>query len=188
MSAHRAAATGGSRRVSVHGQSPPHYHGIERDLGHMAESATVPKRVLVVDDVPEIATMVRNTLSRLRGIALDVTTEANAERAQELATQEAYDLVISDYRMKEANGLQVLSAARTRHPQGLRILMTGYHEIPATSQDIQRASVDSYLSKPIQTQELLLILSSMLAGDEKALARQRALARETERTTLTLGA
>lgn len=158
------------------------------DPDQMTEMAPAPKRILVVDDLPEISTMVRSALARLRDVRLEVLTEANAQRARELASREPFDLVISDYRMKEANGLQILSAARARHPQGLRVLMTGYHEIPATPEDIQRACVDSYLSKPIQTQELLLILAGMLAGDERTLACQRALARETEKATLALGA
>ena len=142
----------------------------------------VQKKVLVVDDLPEIGDIVRATLHRVRLAKVHVTIEINSRRALDLVERESYDLVISDFRMREVNGLQVLAAARRHHPEGIRVLMTGYHDIPATARDIEEASVDAYVQKPLQTQEFLLMALELLQQNEDALREHRAAARHLERT------
>lgn len=137
-------------------------------------------RVLIVDDIREIGATVKGTLARMRS-PTDLIVETDPDRARRLVQENDFDLVISDYRMPGITGLQVLSAARERNPKGLRILMTGYHEIPATAGELERAGVDAYLSKPVQARDLLALVGAMLAGDERIVEQQRRFARDIER-------
>ncbi|HVM45468.1 MAG TPA: response regulator [Candidatus Thermoplasmatota archaeon] len=142
--------------------------------------AQAPLRALVVDDIPEICNMYRALFRRIRGIDVELTVETDPAAAIARLSETAYDLVVSDFRMKGADGIDVLRAARERNPAGRRVLMTGYNEIPASIQRIREARIDAYLQKPLRTQELLVLISDLLRGDERALAAYREHAGELE--------
>lgn len=137
-------------------------------------------RVLVVDDIVEICNLYQALFRRIRGVDVELAVETDPCAAMERLRTESFDLVISDFRMKHADGIDVLNAARENHPRGRRILMTGYNEIPTTIDRIREARIDAYLQKPLKTQDLLLMVTDVLSGDDTRLAAYRADAREME--------
>lgn len=142
------------------------------------EEATA--RVLVVDDVPEICQIFRDVRMRIRSPRVQLVTEINSQRALERLRAESFDLVVSDYRMREVDGVEVLKEARARNPSGYRVLMTGYNEIPTTMSRIRDARIDGYIQKPLRGQELLLFLLGFLNHEESHVEEYRAHAREIE--------
>lgn len=146
-----------------------------------AKASARPLRALVVDDIPEICSMYRAIFRRIRGIDVELVVETDPEEAiRQIRESGPFDLVVSDFRMKGADGIDVLTAARERSPNGRRVLMTGYNEIPASIDRIRSARVDAYLQKPLKTQELLIMVSDLLAGDDAAIATYRSHAGELE--------
>ncbi|HLE96102.1 MAG TPA: response regulator [Candidatus Thermoplasmatota archaeon] len=143
-------------------------------------TATSTREVLVVDDMPEICDFLAALLGRARSLDVRVRTEINGARALDLVRTRPFDLVISDFRMREVDGIELLTAARLTHPQGLRVLMTGYNEIPATNDRIRQAKVDAYLQKPLRSQDLLLLVLELMTGNVDILASCRSQAREME--------
>lgn len=142
------------------------------------------KQILVVDDIPEIGDLFRFIHRRIRTVPTQLTVEVNSARALELARRERFDVIVTDYRMREVDGIELLLASRAHHPTGRRVLMTGYNEIPTTMERIQSASIDAYVQKPLRSQDILMLLIDMLQGDPTTLDTYRARAREIE----TLGA
>ena len=138
------------------------------------------REVLVVDDLPEIGDFFRALMRRMHDFDIRLTTEANSEAAVKLVREHKYDLVISDFRMKQADGIEVLSAARSSNPEGLRVLMTGYNEIPTTMDRIRKAGVDAYIQKPLKSQDILLLIFDFLNGNKGAIDAFRHEARELE--------
>lgn len=141
-------------------------------------------RALVVDDIPEICDLYRALFRRIRGIDVDLTVETDPSEAIRRVGEASYDLVISDFRMKHADGVDVLTAARAANPRGRRILMTGYNEIPTTIERIREARIDAYVQKPLNAQDLLLMMTDVLTGDEDRLAKYREEAHEMEEIAL----
>lgn len=142
---------------------------------------TAPRReILVVDDLPEIGEFFRALMRRLREFDVHLTTEIDSERALRLVAENRYDLVVSDFRMRQVDGVQVLTQARQTNPNGRRILMTGYNEIPASVERIREASVDAYIQKPLKSQDLLLLIIDFLHGNPETLEACRAHARDLE--------
>ena len=137
--------------------------------------------VLVVDDLPEICAFFRDIRRRIRTVEVDLETETNSQRAIERLRAKRFDLVVSDFRMREAHGIDVLRAAREANPVGHRILMTGYNEVPAPLEHIRDAGVDAYIQKPLNTQDMLLMLLGFLRDDARSIAEFREHARELER-------
>ncbi|MEA3200023.1 MAG: hypothetical protein QOE90_1451 [Thermoplasmata archaeon] len=143
-------------------------------------ATTDTARVLVVDDVPEILDLFKGLMRRVRVMPVQLVTEVNSQRAKELAASEPFDLVISDFRMRQVDGVEVLLAACGRNPSGRRVLMTGYNEVPTGIHRIQAARIDAYVQKPLRSQEVLQLVLDMLQGSAAALDDSRARAREME--------
>lgn len=140
-----------------------------------------PKRILVVDDVPEILMFFKDVARRIREHHVDLVVEANAQRAIERIWTEKFDVVISDCRMREHDGVTVLTAAREANVHGIRVMMTGYNVVPATIDRVTEMKVDAYLRKPLAMQDAFLLLRALLSNDENALRECRQHARTVER-------
>lgn len=173
------AASGGPRqrdRVSL-----PHFLPFDPPAPRgMADLWPEPVRVLVVDDVPEICQIFQAVRRRIRFPVIEMRSETHPERALALVRQEAFDLVVSDFRMRGPDGAQILSAARARNPQGYRVLMTGYNELPTTIEHLRAAGVDVYLHKPFRSHDLLLLLLTFVRRDETTIEALRAASRIAE--------
>jgi DNA-binding NtrC family response regulator len=85
-------------------------------------------RILVVDDEPAVLLFTSTVLGRAN---FDVATAASAEEAVQRMGQEAFDLVVTDFRMRGESGEAVVLAARGQQPKNPVIIMTGWiHELP----------------------------------------------------------
>jgi two-component system response regulator HydG len=138
------------------------------------------RRVLVVDDLPEIARFFEALGKRMAPFDVTVDTQTDGRRALDMIAKVRYDLVVSDFRLGEVDGLDVLTCARRASPKARRVLMTGYNEVPATMERILEARVDAYMQKPLQAQDVMLLLLELLTGNESTLNACRARARELE--------
>jgi DNA-binding NtrC family response regulator len=137
-------------------------------------------RALVIDDIPEIGNLYRSIFKRVRGFDVDLTIETDPIVAIKRVRETRFDLVVSDFRMKGGDGIDVLAAAHASHPKGRRVLMTGYNEVPTSIERIRSAHIDAYVQKPLRTQDLLIMMNDLLVGDETALIKYRLVANELE--------
>jgi DNA-binding NtrC family response regulator len=138
------------------------------------------REVLVVDDLPEIGDFFVGLLAHLKGFDIRVRAETSPAEAMALLRERRFDLVISDFRMKDHDGIEVLAAARSASPSTGRILMTGYNEIPTPMERIREAQVDAYVQKPLKSQDLLMLIFHFLHNDKDAIDACRRAAREME--------
>ena len=116
------------------------------------ESAQKKARILVVDDQRNM----RTTLAMLlRGAGHEVDTAENGKQGCELGAHEGYDLVITDLRLGEPDGLAVLRAVREVQPSTEVMVMTAYGTIESAVEAMRLGAFD-YLQKPFSEQELLL--------------------------------
>ncbi len=109
-----------------------------------------PARILVVDD-EEIA---RTNLEYiLRKDGYQVTGSPSAVAALEQLTQKEFDIVLTDLKMEQMDGMQLLEAIKQRAPQTEVVMITGYATVH-TAVDALRKGAAHYLSKPIDLEEL----------------------------------
>ncbi len=107
--------------------------------------------ILLVDDDD----LVRQTLSMLlEREGFSVVSAASGREALEKARQRTFDLVISDVRMSEMNGVQTVAALRQVLPDAHMILITGFADEEAPIQAL-RLGVDDYLKKPFDLDAFL---------------------------------
>jgi CheY-like chemotaxis protein len=114
-------------------------------------------RILIVDDDPEVATMLARSLTR-RGYQIDSTS--SAEDALARASEVAYDAALLDLVMPGRDGSELADALRQKLP-GLTIaLVTGYKHSPLI-QSAARSGV-AVFTKPLVIQDLVDYLQAEL--------------------------
>ena len=84
----------------------------------------------------------------------DVETASTSARARKILLSKEFDLVISDLRLPDQDGINLLSWLREQKKNTPFIIMTGYAEIQSAVQCMKLGATD-YISKPIQPDELL---------------------------------
>jgi two-component system, NtrC family, response regulator AtoC len=102
------------------------------------------EKILVVDDEPLMRRFVTETLLRKK---IEVVSAEDGKAALHLLKTHAFDLVISDMRLPDLSGLELLKSAKETHPSLLFILMTAYAS-DNTAADAMRWGAFNYLIKP----------------------------------------
>ena len=126
--------------------------------------------VLCVDDEPNILSSLRR-LFRANGYRV-LTAEGGA-LGLEVLEKEAVDLVISDMRMPEMDGARFLAQARTRWPDTVRILLTGYSDIQSIQDAINCGEIYRYITKPWEDSDMLLLVRHALERRQLEIDKQR---------------
>lgn len=116
--------------------------------------------VLLVDDEENI---LRALQRLLMDEDFDVETASSGEIALEkLQNLENVGLIVSDQRMPGMNGAEFLGRSREYAPHAQRILLTGYSDINATIEAINKGGAGRYISKPWDDDELTKIIRDTL--------------------------
>lgn len=115
-------------------------------------------RLLLVDDEANILSSLRRAL---HGMAHGAGIEAHAlecftsaHEALERAQHTAFDLVISDYRMPEMDGVEFLSRLIEIQPDIARMVLSGYADLQAVISAINRVQIFRFVQKPWNEYEL----------------------------------
>lgn len=116
-------------------------------------------RVLFVDDESNILKAIQRLL---RAESVEVLTAQRPEEALELLEQTDVQLVVSDHRMPGMSGADLLSVVRERHPEIVRVMMTGYTHMDVAVEAINRGEIYRLITKPWNDDELRLTLKQAL--------------------------
>ncbi|MBK7862461.1 MAG: response regulator [Archangiaceae bacterium] len=120
------------------------------------------RRILVVDDEIQVAKALRRLLRK----EFEVETAESGAQALELLAQKQFDLVLSDFRMPEMNGAELLAEVRTRQPMALRLMLSGFADLESVLASVNEGEVCRFLKKPWDDVELVATLQRLLASHE----------------------
>jgi two-component system NtrC family response regulator len=110
-----------------------------------------PFRILVVDDEPAQRELV---CGFLRKHGFDVVEAGGGREAVARFKQEPFDLVLTDQRMPDLSGLEVLEAVRSTSPETAVVIITAYGTIETAVSAVKAGAAD-YLTKPLNLDDLL---------------------------------
>ena len=119
--------------------------------------------ILVVDDEPEVCAMITDWLSDDGLWTVDYTTEP--QRALEQVACGRYDVMVTDLRMPDMDGLELARQARGLCPDLGVVAITGYASVPSSVAALREGFVD-YLQKPFRGEDVR-------AAVHRAMARRR---------------
>jgi response regulator RpfG family c-di-GMP phosphodiesterase/tRNA A-37 threonylcarbamoyl transferase component Bud32 len=126
-------------------------------------------RILFVDDEERILNALRSLFRR----DYHVFTAINGAEALEFVTKFKPQVVVSDQRMREMTGIELLRQVREISPNSVRMLLTGYSDLAAIVGSINDGEVFRYISKPWDNDDIQRIVAEAVAialelGDVRA--------------------
>ncbi len=119
------------------------------------------KKILVIDDETDICLILQRFLTRN---GFDVSIAHNGKDGLEAINRDHFDLVISDYRLPDFDGLQLLKEMKRVKPDIRVIIITGYSDIRLAVEVIKYGALD-YITKPLYPEELLNLINECFSND-----------------------
>ena len=111
-------------------------------------------KVLIVDDDENVGKSIARILKRLKiDFAYASSGDKALEKVQNASTP--FSLIISDQRMPGMRGSEFLEQARKISPNTIRFLITGYSDMDAVFEAINKGAIHRYISKPWDTKEFM---------------------------------
>ena len=121
-------------------------------------------RVLFVDDEPDILAELRRTLSSMQGEWEMEFSQGGAQALEVLnASEESFDVVVTDLRMPGMDGARLLDYVRDCHPHLIRIVSSGQSPEDRTASLNAVGLAHQYLSKPCELSTLKSVLEQACA-------------------------
>jgi DNA-binding NtrC family response regulator len=120
-------------------------------------------KILVIDD----ESIVRTSCSRaLSPEGYDVKLSQNGADALKMLAEESFDLVLTDLKMPDIDGIEVLKMIKERWPQTEVIVVTGYQTVDTAVKSIKLGAFD-YIEKPFTPDSLIAAVNNAIANKKK---------------------
>lgn len=116
------------------------------------------QRALIVDDEPDIRELLEITLGRMK---LDTRCARNIKEAREWLSKEPFDLCLTDMRMPDGTGLELVQYISQRHPQMPVAMITAYGSLD-TAVNALKAGAFDFLTKPVDLNRLRELVATAL--------------------------
>ncbi|MEH6617853.1 MAG: response regulator, partial [Porticoccus sp.] len=120
------------------------------------------KRVLVVDDEPDIRELLSMTLEQM---GLEVITTSKLTKARKLLDSESFDLCLTDMNMPDGNGLELVDHVQAYHPHLPIAMISAYGNMEIAVEALKKGAFD-FISKPLELIRLRNIVQSALKLDQ----------------------
>lgn len=135
-------------------------------------------KILVVDDDSSFCIMLKTFLSKKGHSVVEAFSVSEALKA---FGADEYDIVLSDYRLPDGSGLDILRKVKEQRPEAGVIIMTGYADIRMAVKTIKMGAFD-YVAKPINPDEIILTIQNLLSqkSDEAPKEKSKSLTKGGE--------
>ena len=107
-------------------------------------------RILLVEDEPNLSMILTDLLT---AEGYEVETFTDSQLALEAIRSQAFDLVITDLKMENVSGMDILKEVNRLHPHTRVIMLTAYATLDATIEAIRERIYD-FFPKPVKIEEL----------------------------------
>lgn len=114
--------------------------------------------ILLVDDDPEFRKAMKKMFEKS---GYNVTVAADGQEALEALSEESFDLIISDLRMPNLNGMELMEELKRRRINLPVIFITAYGEVESYM-DLMNLGAFEYINKPVKGQEILGVVRKAL--------------------------
>jgi two-component system response regulator HydG len=115
-------------------------------------------KILIIEDDTAFGQMLQKFLTKKE---FEVSLSFNAEEGKTIFKNNNFDLVITDLRLPNYDGIQLLSEIKTINPKTPVVVMTGYAEVSSAVKAMKKGAFD-YISKPFTPEEIVMIINNAL--------------------------
>lgn len=120
-------------------------------------------QILIVEDDATFAQIIEGFLSK-NNYAIEIAADLN--QAFKFVEKQEYELLLIDYRLPDGTGLDLLKHVRNKGLQVPIIIMTSFNDVRTAVKSIQLGAFD-YITKPINPDELLMVINGLLDKKEE---------------------
>ena len=121
----------------------------------------MPKILLIEDDISFCKLLEKFLVKK----QYEVSIAFSAAEARSAIKNESFDLILTDLRLPDSDGIGLMSEFKNSHPQIPVVLMTGYSDVNTAVKAIKNGAAD-YISKPFNPDEVLLVITNALQVPE----------------------
>lgn len=132
--------------------------------------------ILIVDDDVTFCLMLKKLLEKHQ---YQVTTLFSAEGVRQAVRKSFYEVVLTDLRMPDVSGMDLIGIIKQESPETQIIMMTGYANIPTAIQSIKQGAFN-YLPKPFQPEELMNLIREALIEEPKKHTSETAVSQQVK--------
>lgn len=120
------------------------------------------KRALIIDDEPDIRELLEITLGRMQ---IDTHSAANVSQAKQLLAQNAYDLCLTDMRLPDGNGLEIVNFIQQNQPRLPVAVITAHGSIDTAIESMKAGAFD-FISKPVDLPTLRRLVNTAIESSQ----------------------
>jgi len=128
-------------------------------------------RILIVDDEPNILSSLTRVLGKVDD--WEIETYDSAAEALKRAQTTSFELIISDYKMPEMDGVTFLHEIRKVQPEAMRLILSGFTDLEALLGAINEAEIFRYICKPWDNHDLIARIKHALIHREVLVENRR---------------
>jgi DNA-binding NtrC family response regulator len=114
----------------------------------------------VVDDEPDML----DFLERVFRSDYSVTRANNADEALQVLNAGGIQVLVTDQKMPRVTGVELLESIRDSHPSLVKILLSGFTDLPEIQRAIERCGIHAYVVKPVDSERLRAAVAEAVSG------------------------
>ena len=133
--------------------------------------------ILIIDDEPAIC---RNCVKILSKVDYDVRYALNGYDALKMVDETAFDVVVTDLKMSNVGGMEVLQRLKASYPETMVVVITGYASVSSAVEVMKMGAFD-YLPKPFTPHELRAVVRQALIQRETLVQNRKLLEQKRNR-------
>ncbi len=127
------------------------------------------QQVLVIDDEPDIRELLSMTLARMN---LATKEAGTVKEAKSLLLDGGFDLCLTDMRLPDGSGIDLVRFAQEKHPHLPIAVITAYGNVESAVEALKAGAFD-FVSKPVQLDDLRNLVAAALKASAPAYDKQR---------------
>lgn len=135
--------------------------------------------LLIEDDVPFCKLLEKFLIKK----SFEVVTAFSGSEAKIKIKDTDFDLIMTDLRLPDYDGIQLMAEIKTINPKVPILLMTGYSDVSTAVKAIKNGATD-YISKPFNPEEVLLVITNALAQESIVIDDPTIVSKTVKKTTV----
>lgn len=120
------------------------------------------RRALIIDDEPDIRELLEITLGRMQ---IDTQCAASVSQAKQLLVQNVYDLCLTDMRLPDGNGLEIVDYIQQNQPHLPVAVITAHGSIDTAIESMKAGAFD-FISKPVDLATLRKLVNTAIESSQ----------------------
>lgn len=115
--------------------------------------------LLIVDDEPDML----DFLERVFRADFKVVRASSADDALTVLSNEQVSVLVTDQKMPKMSGVELLERISDSHPSMVRVLLSGFTDLPEVQRAVERCGIDNYVVKPVDSEQLRVAVTEAIA-------------------------